>query len=71
MRKKHLTCTMSEEMIEYAEQLANETGISKSNIPEFALRILETYFTIQQLKLEATVHGPKDGRRGRKKSGTK
>jgi predicted transcriptional regulator len=63
MRKKQITAKLDNDMLEYVDILARRTGIAKSNIPEFALRVLQTYFTDKQLEMEAVVHAPKDGRR--------
>ena len=61
--KKQISCRIEEDILEYAEYLAEELNISKTGIPEFALRILSLYFDIEQLRVEAQYNAPSDGRR--------
>jgi hypothetical protein len=63
MSKIAFTSKIEKDQLDYAEKLVEEIGLSKSNITGFALNLMKAYFTIDQLKSEVIVHGPKDHRR--------
>ena len=61
--KKSLTVKLTEEDMNFVEQFASTTGLPKSTVIEFTLDILRTYFTEDQLRTEASMFEPADGRR--------
>ncbi len=63
MAKVQFSVRVDENRIDYLDQLTEELGIAKTSFAEFALNLMEAYFTIDQLKSEVIVHGPKDHRR--------
>ena len=63
MPKKQFTTKINEGQEDYFEQLTETVGINKLGFAEFAVNLMQTYFTIDQLKSEVIVHGPKDLRR--------
>jgi len=63
MAKITIAVRIEEDRINYLDQLGKELGLSRAGFPEFALNLIESYFTIDQLKSEVIVHGPKDHRR--------
>ena len=63
MAKISFTSKIEKDRVGYLEQLTEELSISKAGFTEFALNLMEAYFSIDQLKSEVIVHGPKDHRR--------
>ena len=54
---------MTPEMEKEIDRLAELIGTAKSNIPFMFMSMGLTYFTDQQILMEAPIHLPKDGRR--------
>ena len=63
MTRKVVSMRMSEDTIAYMEELARATGMPKTRVPEFAIELLRTYFTNTQLRTEALLYEPEDGRK--------
>ena len=61
--KKHLSVKLTKKDLEFIERLASTTGIRKANMLEFTLSIINTYFTEDQLRAEAELFEPADGRK--------
>ena len=63
MTRKVVSIRLPEETIEYMEKLASSLDMPKTRVPEFAMSLMRTYFTDKQLKLEALMYEPEDGRK--------
>ena len=61
--KKKMSVKLTEEDIALVERLASTTGLPKSTVIELVLDIVKTYFTEDQLRTEASMFQPADGRR--------
>jgi len=54
---------VEEEDMERIIELGKTLGIPTEEVMSFALNLMKAHFTIDQLKSEVIVHGPKDHRR--------
>ena len=61
--KKCISSLLTEEELNLIETLSSTTGIKRSAILSFTLELLTTYFTVDQLRTEAALFEPADGRK--------
>lgn len=63
MQKKVTTMRLRDDILDYLDQIQNQTQLSRSKSVELLVDIIRDYFTINQVCLEHSVRDDIDGRK--------